>query len=420
MEPRAALLGLSRGPSGNNGAASSSGPGAGVQTSMVSELGYKNAYHSLRYPLYMMQLYRSFKTGDSTRATAAATASNIEENPVLHEADSVLSLIAKSCSQIGDKWTVTFDMSSISANEDVQLSELRVRIPHFSTSGKVSVEIYHSHDRKCAGKEDRTCQDRLFLGSFGASPTDTNSAWKVFNVTAMLKYWLHQGASFPNGAEAPVRGESHLGEPDQGDTAAPEHRHRLRHQGSRGKVHHNTVDRVMMVVFSKQNESSLAAGAPTLIRAVEHSKYVVMDKGVVGDSGRRHKRNRKDRERVKLAGSIGDGVAAPAEGNLKPLCRKVDMWVDFEQIGWNDWIVYPKRYNAFRCEGDCPSPVDESFQPTNHAYMQSLLKLYQPSRVPCPSCVPTKLSPQSMLYYENGEVVLRHHEDMIVEECGCH
>lgn len=51
--------------------------------------------------------------------------------------------------------------------------------------------------------------------------------------------------------------------------------------------------------------------------------------------------------------------------------------------------------------------------------MQSLLKYYQPNRVPSACCAPTKMSPLSMLYYENGELILRHHEDMVVEECGC-
>lgn len=50
---------------------------------------------------------------------------------------------------------------------------------------------------------------------------------------------------------------------------------------------------------------------------------------------------------------------------------------------------------------------------------QSLLKHYHPDRVASPCCAPIKMSPLSMLYYENGEMLLRHHEDMIVDECGC-
>uniref|UniRef100_H3AIJ3 Southpaw n=2 Tax=Latimeria chalumnae TaxID=7897 RepID=H3AIJ3_LATCH len=369
---------------------------------LASLIGYKNAYHVLRYPLYMMQLYKSFRTGDSSGMSD-------EENSILQEADTVVSLIAKSCHQVGDIWTVSFDMSSVSANDDVRLAELRINLPRFSEPKNVTVAIYHSREHRCA--DNKTCQEKLFLGTLTATSSNSDSSWKVFNVTSMLKYWLHQEFTSQQGVHAP-------NEPHNSTTAFRNNLRRthLAHASApKELVHHNTIDRVLMVVFSKEKVTSVKAGSPTLIKIVEQSKYITPQSDLEDLGGRRHKRNRKERERVKG----GSDAENPVEEG-KPICKKMDMHVDFEQIGWGGWIVYPKRYNAYRCEGQCPSPVDESFRPTNHAYMQSLLKMYQPNRVPCPSCVPTKLSPLSMLYYESGEVVLRHHEDMIVEECGCH
>ncbi len=50
-----------------------------------------------RLPLYMMQLYRTMLTEDRARVQASS-ASHIraEDNPALHDSDSVISLVAKS------------------------------------------------------------------------------------------------------------------------------------------------------------------------------------------------------------------------------------------------------------------------------------------------------------------------------------
>ena len=99
-------------------------------------------------------------------------------------------------------------------------------------------------------------------------------------------------------------------------------------------------------------------------------------------------------------------------------CRRHDFMIDFDAVGWGDHIIYPKRFNAYHCRGRCPTPVEQSYDPTNHAILQGIARLSN-KHIPSPCCIPTKLRPISMLYYENQEIVLRHHEDMVAENCGC-
>ncbi|KAF4802433.1 Nodal like protein [Turdus rufiventris] len=291
--------------------------------------------------------------------------------------------------QNGSHWAFSFDMSSLSSSQEVSLAQLRVRLPR---AHNVSLDIYHSQRRRCRG--DGTCAHQLFLGTVAGSPSATQASWKVFEVTNLLRSWLHQ-AVLPGHPSATGRAQW-----DESGSIAPV-----------TTGHGDAADRVLLLVFSKDK----SPGDHSLIRTAETSKYIMRDSGSQGAGTRRQRRNRMEKQRIKAS----EAAAAVPREQGQELCRRVDMVVDFEQTGWGSWIVYPKKYNAYRCEGLCPSPVDETFKPTNHAYIQSLLRLYKPNLVPCPACSPVKMSPLSMLYYERGEVVVRHHEDMIIEECGC-
>ncbi|KAH0625960.1 hypothetical protein JD844_034349, partial [Phrynosoma platyrhinos] len=116
----------------------------------------------------------------------------------------------------------------------------------------------------------------------------------------------------------------------------------------------------------------------------------------------------------------GSRTARSAEAPMP--CQRLPLLVDFEEIGWSSWIISPRGYNAFHCQGACAFPLGANMRPTTHATVQSIvhaLKLRQDVQGPC--CVPDKLFSISLLYFdEDANVVLKQYDNMVAGSCGCH
>lgn len=101
-------------------------------------------------------------------------------------------------------------------------------------------------------------------------------------------------------------------------------------------------------------------------------------------------------------------------------CQRLPLYVSFVEVGWNDWIVAPPGYKAFYCNGECPFPIADHLNTTNHAIVQTLMNSVNEDLVPRACCVPTTLNPISMLFMnEHSKVVLKNYQDMVVDGCGC-
>ncbi|XP_048758968.2 nodal homolog 2-A-like [Ostrea edulis] len=100
-------------------------------------------------------------------------------------------------------------------------------------------------------------------------------------------------------------------------------------------------------------------------------------------------------------------------------CHLSNMHINFSHLGWGKYIIFPNAFNARVCKGICAARVAEVKAVTNHAMMQSLLRQYRKGKIPLPCCVPKVLTPLSMLYAEDGKIIVKHHKNMVAKECGC-
>ncbi|XP_067391951.1 growth/differentiation factor 6 [Emydura macquarii macquarii] len=126
----------------------------------------------------------------------------------------------------------------------------------------------------------------------------------------------------------------------------------------------------------------------------------------------------KTRRKRRTAFSSRHGKRHGKKSRLR--CSKKPLHVNFKELGWDDWIIAPLEYEAYHCEGVCDFPLRSHLEPTNHAIIQTLMNSMDPSSTPPSCCVPTKLTPISILYIDAGNnVVYKQYEDMVVESCGC-
>ncbi|CAK6436500.1 unnamed protein product [Pipistrellus nathusii] len=103
------------------------------------------------------------------------------------------------------------------------------------------------------------------------------------------------------------------------------------------------------------------------------------------------------------------------------VCSRRYLKVDFADIGWNEWIISPKSFDAYYCAGACEFPMPKVVRPSNHATIQSIVRAVGiVPGIPEPCCVPDKMSPLGVLFLdENRNVVLKVYPNMSVETCAC-
>ncbi|XP_075757907.1 inhibin beta C chain-like [Pelodiscus sinensis] len=113
--------------------------------------------------------------------------------------------------------------------------------------------------------------------------------------------------------------------------------------------------------------------------------------------------------------------AAECNSKSRTCCRQ-QFFIDFKEIGWEDWIIQPEGYRMNYCTGPCPMHVAgmPGLAASFHTAILNLIRANDAQATVSSCCVPTRRRPLSLLYYDQDSNVLKTDiPDMIVEACGC-
>ncbi|XP_048356254.1 bone morphogenetic protein 2 [Sphaerodactylus townsendi] len=262
-----------------------------------------------------------------------------------------------------------FNLTSIPSGEFITSAELQVFREHLEDAFETNSSSYHRINiYEIIKPESEASKDPVTRLLDTRVVHHNASKWETFDVTPAIMRWIAHG------------------QPNHGFVIEVVH---LENESSISKRH------VRISRSLHQDDASWSMVRPLLVTFGHDGKGQPLHK--------REKRQVKHKQRKRL----------------KSNCKRHPLYVDFNDVGWNDWIVAPPGYSAFYCHGECPFPLADHLNSTNHAIVQTLVNSVN-SKIPKACCVPTELSAISMLYLdENEKVVLKNYQDMVVEGCGC-
>ncbi|XP_057690544.1 growth/differentiation factor 6-A [Corythoichthys intestinalis] len=365
---------------------------------------------------YMLSIYRTYSAAEKLGLNASFFRSSKSANTITSFVDRGTDDLLHPPLQ---RQKYLFDVSTLSDKEELVGAELRIfrrALGDLQTTGLYHIQLY-----PCSS--DRLLDSRLL------DPLDAaKSRWEVLDVWEMFK--------------------SHQQHQQRNPQHSHHHRHHHENQGMQlcfqlrvtlgnsdteldlkalglGRSGRSQQEKAILVAYtrSKKREnlfnemkekikSRRSSREIEVVRASEEEEAEeegLPHRGVKGEGPRRRRRTALSNRHGKRHGK-----------KSKSRCSKKALHVNFKELGWDDWIIAPLDYEAYHCEGVCDFPLRSHLEPTNHAIIQTLMNSMDPNSTPPSCCVPTKLSPISILYIDSGNnVVYKQYEDMVVEQCGC-
>ncbi|XP_034085355.1 growth/differentiation factor 6-A isoform X1 [Gymnodraco acuticeps] len=348
---------------------------------------------------YMLSIYRTYSAAEKLGLNASFFLSSKSANTITSFVDRGTDDLLHSPLR---RQKYLFDVSTLSDKEELVGAELRIfrRGPgdlqtSLQTAGLYDIQLY-------------PCRSDRLLDSRALDPMDsTKAGWEVLDAWDMFKAHQHhyhqphhQGGQLCFQLRVTLRKtdtEVDLRQLGLGRRGRPQQEKAILVAYTRSKKRENLFNEMKEKIKSRGEieEEVVEKGASLL--------------GVKGDGPRRRRRTALSNRHGKRHGK-----------KSKSRCSKKALHVNFKELGWDDWIIAPLDYEAYHCEGVCDFPLRSHLEPTNHAIIQTLMNSMDPNSTPPSCCVPTKLSPISILYIDSGNnVVYKQYEDMVVEQCGC-
>ena len=273
-----------------------------------------------------------------------------------------------------------FDISSITAEETLYSAELHVMQSHNDVTNRTLVPRLNVYQqvKTSSGEIQQVMVDSKDLLPTKASAVDEHGTWHTLDVTDVVRQWREK-EQMDNILDVEIlNGE----------------------EGNGGVRIKRSADTEVSEWKSQQ---------PYLITFSD-------DKDAQKEKQSRQRRSANTRKRKNRK----KRVLSERKQQRKRLCKRKPLVVNFEEIGWKDWIIAPLEYNAFYCEGECPYVLPDHMNTTNHAIIQSFVHAVKPNTTPKPCCVPTELSDLSMLIFtDDNSIKLKTFRNMVVEGCGC-